>query len=156
MVDFYPLFLFVDWVFKYCTTADSVHSKERILELVSVVSFGVGKINIALILGYNGCDAHLLTIQRRCQQKAQHLNKSICLGQAIFAVQSKQHKALENQKLMHYGNYIYIRYQYYLFNIDSFFVVLYIAVCLVVRLFWNISSLGPGTVSAYVHIFWEF
>ena len=57
-------------------------------------------------------------------------------------------KTLENQKLINYGNYIYVHYQYYLFNVDSFFVVLYIAVCLVVHLFGNISSCGPGTVSA--------
>ena len=48
-------------LFKYCTTADAVHSEERILELIGVVSFGVGKFNIALILGYNRFDAHLLT-----------------------------------------------------------------------------------------------
>lgn len=57
---------------------------------------------------------------------------------------------------MNYGNYIYIRYQYYLFNVDLFLLVLYITVCLVVRLFANISSCGPGTVSARVRIFWEF
>ena len=52
----------------------------------------------------------------------------------------------------HYGNNIYIRYQSYLLNVVSFFVVLCIAVCLVARLFGNISSRGPGTVSASVRM----
>ena len=64
--------LFVDRLFKYCTTTDAVHSEERILELIGVASFGVGKFNNTLILGYNGLDAHLVAtcIHRRCQQKA--------------------------------------------------------------------------------------
>ena len=51
------------WIgrFEYCTTADAIHSEKRILELIGVVPFGVGKFNIALILGYNGFDAYLLT-----------------------------------------------------------------------------------------------
>ena len=72
MADFDPLFLFVDRLFKYCTTADAVHSEERILEVIVVVSFGVGKFNIVLILGYNGFGAYLLTFHRRCQLTAQH------------------------------------------------------------------------------------
>ena len=44
----------MDWPFKYCTTADVVHLEERIFELIGVVSFGAGKFNSALILGYNG------------------------------------------------------------------------------------------------------
>ena len=43
-----------------------------------------------------------------------------------------------------------------MFNVVSLFVVLCIAMYLVVRLFGNISSRGPGTVSACVRIFWEF
>ena len=62
----------MDWLFKYCNV-DAVHSEERILELIGVVSFGVGKFNIALILGSNGFDAYLLTFHRRCQLKAQRL-----------------------------------------------------------------------------------
>ena len=72
LADFDPLFLFVDRLFEYCTTADAVHSEERILELIGAVSFGVGKFNIALILGYNVFDAYLLRFHRRCQLKAQH------------------------------------------------------------------------------------
>ena len=65
------MFLFVNRLLKYCTTADAVHSEERILELVGVLSFGVGKFNIAKILGYNGFGAYLLTFHRRCQLTAQ-------------------------------------------------------------------------------------
>ena len=54
LADFDPFFLFVDRLFKYCTTADAGHSEERIFELIGVVSFGDGKFNSALILGYNG------------------------------------------------------------------------------------------------------
>ena len=53
LTDFDP-FLFVNRLLKYGTTANAVHSEERILELIGVLSFGVGKFNIALILGYNG------------------------------------------------------------------------------------------------------
>ena len=72
LADFDPLFLFVDRLLKHCTTADAVHSKERILKLTGVVSFGVGKFSIALILGYNGFSAYLLRFHRRCQLTAQH------------------------------------------------------------------------------------
>ena len=41
-------------LFKY---SNAVHSEERILELTDVLSFGVGKFNIAKILGYNGFGA---------------------------------------------------------------------------------------------------
>ena len=58
-------------------------------------------------------------------------------------------------KIDHYDN-IDILFQSYLFNVVSLFVVLCIAMCLVVCLFGNISSPGPGTVSACVRIFWEF
>ena len=57
---------------KYFTAADAVHSEERILELIGVLSFGVGKFTIALILGYNGSGAYLLTFHRHCQLTAQH------------------------------------------------------------------------------------
>ena len=90
----------MDRLLKYCTTADAVYSEERILDLIGVLSFGVGKFNIALTLGYYGFGAYLLTFHRRCQLTAQHQNESVCLGRAIFAVRSKQHKALENQKLI--------------------------------------------------------
>ena len=36
-----------------------------------MLSFGVGKFSIALILGYNGFSAYLLTFHRRCQLTAQ-------------------------------------------------------------------------------------
>ena len=57
-----------DRLFEYCTTADAVHSEELILELIGVASFGVGKFNIALILGYNGLYPK---------------NETVCLGRAI-------------------------------------------------------------------------
>ena len=66
------LFLFADRLLKYCSTADAVYSEEHILELIGVLSFGVGKFNIALILEYNGFRAYLLTFHRRCQLTAQH------------------------------------------------------------------------------------
>ena len=59
---------------------------------------------------------------------------------------------------MNYGNYIYNRYQYYFFNVDLFFLWSCILRCV-----WWFVCLGiflqvvlELTVSACVHMFWEF
>ena len=65
LADFDPLYLFVNRLLKY---SNAVDLEELILELIGVLSFGVGKF---LILGYNGFGVYLLTFHRRCQVTAQ-------------------------------------------------------------------------------------
>ena len=66
-----------------------------------VLPFGVGKFSIALTLGrITGLALICLLFTDVVSWRPNNKNESVCLGRTIFAVRSKQHKALENLKLI--------------------------------------------------------
>ena len=81
------------------------HGKEQCSSLICAQSFvlrvdslGIGKLRIILQVRDIECDAQLLTVHTP-SAKGPTLNlfvSVICFGRAIFAVRSKEHKALLN------------------------------------------------------------